>query len=77
MSMLRKIIEKFATAIVTRRQISRFNCEGCDLRDYCSLPAERRQLCWELAHSVRAETGVKATSPIFDDQDHYVPLKRQ
>jgi hypothetical protein len=47
MSMLSKIIEKSVTAIVTRRQISRFNCEGCDLRDYCSLPAEKRQLCWE------------------------------
>ena len=26
-----------------------------------------------LAHSDRAETGLKATPPIFDDQDHYVP----
>jgi hypothetical protein len=47
MSMLREIIAKVAAAIATQRQISRFNCEGCDLRDYCSLPAERRQLCWE------------------------------
>ena len=47
MSKLREIIARVAAAIATQHRISRFNCEGCDLRDSCNLPAERRQLCWE------------------------------
>lgn len=47
MRKLRKLIESLRSAITTQRVVSRFMCEGCDLRDGCSLPAYLRLLCWE------------------------------
>jgi hypothetical protein len=47
MSKLREILEDLKGAIAAQRAVSRFMCEGCELRDRCSLPAHRRQLCWE------------------------------
>jgi hypothetical protein len=47
MRAVREIIAKFATAITTQRSMSGFMCEGCESRNLCSLPANRRQLCNE------------------------------
>jgi hypothetical protein len=47
MQTFREWISKLAAAIATQRQLSRYNCAGCDLRDCCHLPPWRRQLCVE------------------------------
>jgi len=47
MYQLREIIKKLTITVAAQRQLSRFMCEGCELRDRCSLPASRRQLCCE------------------------------
>jgi hypothetical protein len=47
MRMLRDFIAKLAGLVATQRQLSRFICEGCELRDQCHLPSYRRQLCYE------------------------------
>jgi hypothetical protein len=46
MRLLREIVAWIA-ALGTQRPLSRFVCEGCDMRDACSLPAGRRQMCQE------------------------------
>ena len=42
-----ELISKLAKAIAAERNLSRYNCAGCDLRDCCHLPPWRRQLCVE------------------------------
>lgn len=46
MRMIREIVTKLAAALATPR-MSTYLCDGCDLRDHCSLPPDRRRLCWE------------------------------
>jgi len=47
MRALRELMSQLATAIGTRQTLSRYICEGCELRDACHIPAGRRRLCWE------------------------------
>jgi hypothetical protein len=48
MRTLSDAIVKFANAVVRQRRLSRFACTGCEMRDRCSLPAQRRRLCQEV-----------------------------
>ena len=48
MSIFREFIAQVATAIAAQRKLSRLICNGCELRNHCQMPPERRQLCWEI-----------------------------
>ena len=47
MRFIRDFVAKLASALAPRK-VSQYVCNSCDLRDNCSLPANRRQLCWEV-----------------------------
>ncbi len=47
MQLIREVLEKLKSTITPDRQLSGFMCESCEFRNHCSLPAHRRQLCWE------------------------------
>lgn len=47
MRAIREMLSKFASAMAAQRKLSNYLCQGCDLRDHCSLPPWRRQLCAE------------------------------
>jgi len=47
MRLVRDFIERLGNALAAERSMSGFMCKGCELREYCRLPAYRRQLCNE------------------------------
>ncbi len=53
MYLLREIITKLTIAVANERKISRFVCEGCELRADCRLPSQKRRLCNE-TRAIRA-----------------------